>query len=117
MQLEALPIGLRRIIAERIEQIELHGYTPDRDNYIAGELSRAAMAYILFDQADDRRLVEVDGNIIVDPAFVATFAAAHWPWDASTFKPSRDPRKNLMKAGALIAADLDRLYRKESRNG
>lgn len=35
-----------------------------------------------------------------------------WPWDASWWKPSPDPIANLVKAGALIAAEIDRLQRK-----
>jgi hypothetical protein len=34
-----------------------------------------------------------------------------WPWDASWWKPSNDPVRNLVKAGALIAAEIDRLQR------
>lgn len=32
-----------------------------------------------------------------------------WPWDAKWWKPSDDPIKNLVKSGALIAAEIDRL--------
>jgi hypothetical protein len=33
-----------------------------------------------------------------------------WPWDAF-WKPSADPVTNLVKAGALIAAEIDRIMR------
>lgn len=32
-----------------------------------------------------------------------------WPFDAPSWKPSEDPIKNLVRAGALIAAEIDRL--------
>lgn len=32
-----------------------------------------------------------------------------WPWDEEWWKPSLDPIRNLEKAGALIAAEIDRL--------
>jgi hypothetical protein len=35
-----------------------------------------------------------------------------WPFEASWWKPSRDPVRNLAKAGALIAAEIDRLQAK-----
>lgn len=34
-----------------------------------------------------------------------------WPWDPEWWKPSDDPIRNLVKAGALIAAEIDRLQR------
>ena len=34
-----------------------------------------------------------------------------WPWDHEWWKPSDDPVRNLVKAGALIAAEIDRLQR------
>jgi hypothetical protein len=36
-----------------------------------------------------------------------------WPWDPSWWKPSPDPIRNLVKAGALIAAEIDRLQRRQ----
>ena len=35
-----------------------------------------------------------------------------WPWSPEGWKPSPDPVRNLVKAGALIAAEIDRLQRK-----
>lgn len=98
-----LPIGLRRIVAERREQMDLHGYDPTNDDsYTGGELMMAANAYLL---------------AALFPNSNPSTASVVWPWDDEAFKPAEDPRKNLMKAGALIAAELDRLYRKEHRNG
>jgi hypothetical protein len=34
-----------------------------------------------------------------------------WPWSKKWWKPSSDPIRNLVKAGALIAAEIDRLQR------
>jgi hypothetical protein len=34
-----------------------------------------------------------------------------WPWDNKYWKPSEDKVRNLVKAGALIAAEIDRLQR------
>jgi len=36
---------------------------------------------------------------------------AAWPWEWDQWKPSLDPIRNLEKAGALIAAEIDRLRR------
>jgi hypothetical protein len=40
-----------------------------------------------------------------------TLIPKDWPWDLSWLKPSPDPKHNLVKAGALIAAEIDRLNR------
>jgi hypothetical protein len=37
-----------------------------------------------------------------------------WPFDPSWWKPSNDRKANLIKAGALIAAEIDRLQRLET---
>ena len=34
-----------------------------------------------------------------------------WPWSDKWWKPSDDPVRNLVKAGALLAAEIDRLQR------
>lgn len=39
-----------------------------------------------------------------------------WPWAAEWWKPSKDPLRDLQKAGALIAAQWDRLARSKRRN-
>jgi gamma-glutamylcyclotransferase (GGCT)/AIG2-like uncharacterized protein YtfP len=55
---------------------------------------------------ENRLEVDEDGEDI--------FEAGYWPWDESAFKPSPDNRiKELTKAGALIAAEIDRLLRIE----
>ena len=34
-----------------------------------------------------------------------------WPWGASTFKPSDDRRRDMVKAAALLLAEIERLDR------
>lgn len=45
-------------------------------------------------------------------AYVVTPGDALWPFVAG-YKPDPDPIKNLVKAGALIAAEADRLKRRQ----
>jgi hypothetical protein len=41
-------------------------------------------------------------------------APKHWPWDLNSWKPSPDNRiKELVKAGALVVAEIERLQRLE----
>ncbi len=53
-----------------------------------------------------------------DQAGNAKLPSGHqWPedWEAEAWKPSADPVRNLVKAGALIAAEIDRLQRASER--
>ena len=85
--------GIERIAAERQRQIEVEGWTPEHDDmYDNGELAAAAACYA----ADKRRY---------------TYAPPpQWPWDAKWWKPDSHIR-SLEKAGALIAAEIDRRIR------
>ncbi len=38
-----------------------------------------------------------------------------WPWPRSLWKPSYNQLRNLAKAGALIAAEMDRLIRMDEQ--
>jgi len=39
-----------------------------------------------------------------------------WPFSSEWWKPAQDPIRNLVKAGALIAAEIDHLQRNRSVN-
>jgi hypothetical protein len=90
--------GITLIHEERTRQVQGEGYTAERDDeYVDQELVSAALAYAC---AGDYH----QGDTAID----------FWPWDAP-FKPSDDPVRNLVKAGALIAAEIDRVLRKAER--
>ncbi|WP_454756969.1 hypothetical protein [Cupriavidus campinensis] len=82
----------RDVLAERCRQVSDEGWTPEHDDaHEGGELADAAAALIL--EAGDYRLA----------------ALQHWPWaDAIKDAP---PRRNLVKAGALVLAEIERLDR------
>ncbi|HGJ6242435.1 TPA: hypothetical protein ACJGK5_003163 [Salmonella enterica subsp. enterica serovar Enteritidis] len=86
----SLTDALRDVIAERQRQVSVKGWTPDHDDtYTCGELSGAAISYI-------------------EPME----AVFYWPaeWHDDSFKPS-DERRNLVKATALLLAEIERLDR------
>jgi hypothetical protein len=97
--------GAAVIAAERRRQIEAEQYTLDYDQrHTASELVRAAICYayagwILAGGAGPRE-VRTSAKI-----------AVLWPFARAEFKPAEDPLRNLEKAGALIAAEIDRLER------
>lgn len=109
--------GAERIAAERKRQIEVEGWTPEHDaEHIQGEMALAAALFatpvLLYEKQ------EVANEIAFSDA---------WPWDKRWDKrPVKDSGNVLMAnltlsypqrirqleiAGALIAAEIDRLLR------
>ena len=100
--------GAQLIAAERRRQITELGRTPDRDsNYVSGELCDAAISYA---QAAAKQARGESHQWIQG---MASTGMAPWPWEDEWWKPSGSQVRNLVKAGALIAAEIDRLQRKE----
>jgi hypothetical protein len=81
------------VLAERRRQREQEGWMLDHDDaHEGGELAEAAMCY-------------------ADPAAHCQLGIPHqWPWVAEWWKP-RERRRNLVRAGALIIAEIERLDR------
>lgn len=94
-QAQAFPTGVQRIAEERRRQIELCGHTTrkDRTTYRRHELVVAAMAYAK---------ASVDFGLLDGGK-----PPRGWPWPVDHWKPSPISTRNLEKAGALIAAQLD----------
>lgn len=89
--------GIKLIAQERQRQIEVEGFTEQGDEeYDFNQLKDAAVAYLL---------------AIKEPLFACD---EYWPWDKEYFKP-KDYKSNLVRAGALIAAELDRIERLENK--
>ncbi|MDF2491158.1 MAG: hypothetical protein K0S77_3780 [Pseudomonas sp.] len=81
------------VVLERQRQASDEGYSLCReDGYVSGELAKAASVYARL--AGKPRTMSTD-----------------WPWAPDTFKPSADRRRDLVKAGALILAEIERLDR------
>ena len=96
--------GAVRIVLERGRQMTEEGWSPEHDDeHDACELTRASAAY-LFEAV-------TTANGACWPEDDPPGPPSPWPWDESWWKPSTDPIRNLEKAGALIAAEIDRLLR------
>jgi len=100
--------GIELIAAERNRQIEVEGWTAEHDDeHGGGELAMAAASYCV---AEDMRKEYRD----IDSGPPASM----WPWDEEWWKPTPDDRiRELVKAGALIVAEIDRLQRTEATIG
>lgn len=99
--------GAELIAAERQRQVAAESWMPEHDdNYTNNELALAAYAYCL---PEDERPGVTDS--------CGKFTPAGWPWGQSWWKPSPNDRiRELVKAGALIAAEIDRLQRASTKN-
>ena len=76
------------VVRERYRQLEL-GYDATNDR---GELAKAAACYAL------------------NAASPLTLRFSSWPWEAESWNPTT-PRRDLIKAAALILAEIERLDR------
>ena len=82
------------VAAERRRQIEVEGWTPEHDDeHSAHELAEAAACYCLSSAGKPFDYFET-----------------MWPWERWWFKAS-GTRRDLVKAGALILAEIERLDR------
>lgn len=92
--------GVAFIAVERRRQIEEEGWTPEHDDQQAnGEMALAAACYAEFSAAVDRDQQLRDRD-------------KYWPWEKAWWKP-KTPMRDLIRAGALIAAEIDRRLRLE----
>lgn len=79
------------IAAERGRQMRVEGWSSSHDDeHDDGSLGTAAACYAL-------GLPKIAGRVI-------------WPWDFKWWKP-KDRRRDLVRAGALIVAEIERLDR------
>ena len=107
---EPATCALRHVILERARQVELEKWNAAHDdNHEPGELARAAACYAAtaFGPVSENQLPTVDGD--GEPGSEPVL----WPWDSDWWKPGR-ARRDLVKAGALILAELERLDREEA---
>jgi len=108
--------ALDDIAAERRRQIEVEGWTPEHDDrHERGEMLRAAICYATNAIVRATLLAEGKPASFVDKASRSAGVPASWPWDHGWWKPT-DARRNLVKAGALILAEIERLDRARTQD-
>jgi len=93
--------GIELIAAERERQISEEGWTAKHDDsQSSGSLALAATSYVM----------PADRRVLTD--FTKDAPPIEWPWGDDWWKPTPNDRiRELTKAGALIAAEIDRLMR------
>ena len=96
------------VLAERHRQISAEGWTPEHDDeHRDGSIAMAAACY-----------AARSGTALntIEYSAATSFTQKCWPWGDSAWKPSAR-RRNLVKAGALILAEIERLDRAAQKGG
>lgn len=98
--------AIRDVLAERERQVAVYAFTAKHDDetYATNELARAAACYALGTDA----LATMEAT-----DWHRTTRTEVWPWDNEWWKP-KGTRRNLVKAAALIIAEIERLDRAAS---
>lgn len=92
------------VIMERSRQVLVENWTAEHDDgHVGGEMATAASAYAVAGSYE-AELTGIETAMIIDEL---------WPvaWDTRWFKPTT-PRRNLVKAAAMLIAEIERLDRK-----
>lgn len=94
-----VPQAWRDVQTERARQVASEGWTPEHDDeHSAGQMARAAACYALA------------GSCAPNDETAALLVSLAWPWAPEWWKPTTS-RRDLMKAAALILAEMERLDR------
>ncbi|MCU8992471.1 hypothetical protein OE505_28630, partial [Pseudomonas aeruginosa] len=106
----SVPQAWLDVQAERRRQVEAEGWTPEHDDeHDSGEIACAAACYAL-PPAHPARIEGALGRYGRDPNI--------WPWTRDWWKPApNDRRRELIKAGALVLAEIERLDRAAATQG
>jgi hypothetical protein len=107
--------AIQDVIAERERQMAIEGWTPEHDDTHANfEMARAAAFYVLHTAAD--AMPEPSPDAPSDRYGLFLTADMAWPpqWDHATWKKPKDGRRNLVRAAALLIAEIERLDRASS---
>lgn len=106
---------LAAIENERWRQITVEGFAPlNDDRHAHGQLSAAASCYTKFASlvlgANEAKR-QGDKNV----PHVTRGCPPFWPWTPQWWKP-KTPRQDLIRAAALIVAEIERIDRAEGRD-
>lgn len=93
--------GIRLIMEEQLRQKEQEAWTQGRDDHTDGKLALVAACYAEFAILPNTERVEQTQS-----------RDRYWPWDEVWWHP-KNPLQDLVRAGALIAAEIDRLLKTE----
>jgi hypothetical protein len=102
------------IAAERLRQTEAEGWSAEHDDeHNRGELAAAAGCYALVSTWDSGAMFATVSRQPTQHGANFGWVSAStvfWPWAREWWKPTV-PRRNLIKAAALLVAEIERIDR------
>lgn len=99
------------VVAERQRQINGEGWTiANDDKHNKGEMARAAACYAL--HAARQGFWSKEPYQSGDPEYDSNCDTL-WPWGFDWWKP-KNPRRDLIRAAALLIAEIERIDRQEA---
>lgn len=107
------------VARERERQMAQEGWTPKHDDaHSKGEMARAAACYAWASSLNERhRSVNGEGDATDRRMWHGMIILRRlWPWSLSWWKP-KDRRRDLIRAAALIVAEIERLDRAALKGG
>lgn len=103
------------LVAAELRRVRLQlGYSPARDDqYTKGELTDAALAYLVAPQVREQLRIAFEPGA---PSAETVAKVCHWPWPVDTFKPATDDStegriRELVKGVGLAVSEISRLQR------
>lgn len=90
------------VFNERFRQWDDEGFSHNHDDkHVNGELAGAASCYAVY-----------RSHVPADQIMGADTIGQAWPWENEWWKPTT-PRRDLVKAAALLLAEIERLDRRQ----
>lgn len=114
MATQAQPTGAEMIAKERQRQIDQEGYSEGSDDHYECPMLAQAAACYLQHYSDRGWLLNVPCNSINEGIYQTDVAPNNWPFELKYWKP-KDSLRDLVRSGALIAAEIDRLNRLDEK--
>lgn len=106
------------VIAERRRQIEVEGWSAEHDDaHAEGDIARAGACYAIgrptLSPIADAQVVTLHDARGLPIGTINVPSVKLWPWQDRWWKPA-DFRRNLVRAGALILAEIEKHDRNKS---
>ncbi|MDF2809358.1 MAG: hypothetical protein K0S56_389 [Microvirga sp.] len=109
-ELSSISTAAADVLAERRRQVEVEGWTAEHDDqHRRGQLASAGAAYAM-------GVTGVESFLTRPGQPTERVASRFWPWSDDWWKP-KDRRHNLVRAAALLIAEIERLDRAAERAG
>ncbi|RWE95741.1 hypothetical protein [Mesorhizobium sp.] len=103
--------AMEHVWHERCRQEHVEGWAPEHDDtHVKGELASAAITYALHAVVIAKCLQLGMSQAAIDSLSAEVPMPETWPWSPEWWKP-KNQRADLVRAGALIVAEIERLDR------